>query len=80
MRVLEAEAHTGGRIRTERRPGLRLEHGGIFHTRGYTSMSRLLDETGLADETVALPTGFGTGVRQGEEWRHVDYGTVSGPL
>lgn len=78
--VLEADGHTGGRIRTERRPGVRLEHGGIFHTRGYRAMARLLQETGLDQETVAVPTGFRTGLRRGGEWHHVDYGSVPGPL
>ncbi|RZT83847.1 protoporphyrinogen oxidase /UDP-galactopyranose mutase [Pseudonocardia sediminis] len=78
--VLESDGHTGGRIRTERRPGLRLEHGGIFHTRGYRAMARLLRETGLDGDTVAVPTGFHTGLRRKGEWHHVDYGSVPGPL
>ncbi|MER5671874.1 NAD(P)/FAD-dependent oxidoreductase [Pseudonocardia alni] len=78
--ALEAGSHTGGRIRTERRPGVRLEHGGIFHTHGYRAMARLLREVGLDRETVAVPTGFHTGLRRGGEWHHVDYGSVPGPL
>ncbi|MER7436551.1 MULTISPECIES: NAD(P)/FAD-dependent oxidoreductase [Pseudonocardia] len=78
--VLEAESHTGGRIRTERRPGLRLEHGGIFHTHGYRAMAQLLREVGLDGETVAIPTGFHTALRRGGTWHHVDYGSVPGPL
>jgi monoamine oxidase len=78
--VLEREGHVGGRIQTERRPGVYLEHGGIFHTRGYPVMRRLLAEVGLADEVVATEGGFNAAVRDGAGWQHVDYGSLTGPL
>jgi protoporphyrinogen oxidase len=43
-------------------------------------MRRLLEEVGLGDDAVPTPTGFHAGVRCGNEWRHVDYGSVTGPL
>ena len=78
--VLERDGHVGGRIRTEHRPGVLLEHGGIFHTHGYTSMRRLLAETRLAEATRATETGFHAGVLRDEVWRHVDLGSATGPL
>ncbi|WP_028937711.1 NAD(P)/FAD-dependent oxidoreductase [Pseudonocardia spinosispora] len=78
--ILERDAHVGGRIQTERRPGVYLEHGGIFHTHGYRAMLGLLDEVGLADDVVATETGFGCAVRHHGGWEHVDYGSLTGPL
>lgn len=78
--VLERDDHTGGRIRTEHRPGALLEHGGIFHTQGYTSLRRMLVETGLADAVRATDTGFHAGVLRDGVWRHADLGSVAGPL
>jgi monoamine oxidase len=78
--VVERDAHTGGRIRTERRPDVYLEHGGIFHTEGYTAMRRLLAEVGLADEVVAVPSGFYAAVRHAGTWKHLDYGSLLGPV
>ncbi len=78
--VLERDRHTGGRVQTERHDGAYLEHGGIFHTAGYTEMRRLIAEVGLSGDTVATPTGFHAGVRTGNTWRHVDYGSLTGPL
>lgn len=81
-RVLERDAHSGGRIRTERggiEPDDYYEHGGIFHTAGYPALRRLLADLGLSDEIVALPTGFHAGVRSGGGWEHVDYGSLLGP-
>jgi protoporphyrinogen oxidase len=83
VRVLERDAHSGGRIQTERAgPGDQgdyYEHGGIFHTAGYRALRGLLAELGMADDVVALPTGFHAGVRSGGGWEHVDYGTLAGP-
>jgi protoporphyrinogen/coproporphyrinogen III oxidase len=76
--VLERDEHTGGRIRSEHRPGVLLEHGGIFHTDGYTSMRRMLAEHGLASTPTA--TGFHAGVLRDGVLRHVDLGSVTGPL
>ncbi|GAA5153342.1 NAD(P)/FAD-dependent oxidoreductase [Pseudonocardia eucalypti] len=78
--VLERDGHVGGRIRTDRRPGFYLEHGGIFHTHQYRQMRRLLGELGLADDVVATGGGFHAGVRHGGGWEHVDYGSLAGPL
>jgi monoamine oxidase len=78
--VVERAEHTGGRVQTEHHHGAYLEHGGIFHTRGYAAMRRLLAEVGLAEDSIATPTGFHAGVRSGDTWRHVDYGSLTGPL
>ena len=78
--VLERDDHIGGRIRTERRDGLYLEHGGIFHTHGYRAMRRLLAEVGLAEDVVATEGGFHAAVRQDGGWRHIDYGSLTGPI
>src|SRR5436305_12960755 len=67
--VLEREAHTGGRIQTERFDDGFLEHGGIFHTEGYTAMRRLLAEVGLADQANAVPSGFYAAVRHDGAWQ-----------
>ncbi|MGQ0623844.1 MAG: FAD-dependent oxidoreductase [Sporichthyaceae bacterium] len=80
VQVLEAGEHTGGRIRTERSMGEYREHGGIFHTEGYQAFRALLSELDLATDVVALPTGFHAGVRCGDHWEHVDYGTLLGPV
>lgn len=83
VRVLERDGHSGGRIQTERAgtadQGDYYEHGGIFHTAGYRALRGLLAELGLAEEVVALPTGFHAAVRSAGEWKHVDYGTLIGP-
>lgn len=83
VQVLEREDHSGGRILTERADtsdeGDYYEHGGIFHTAGYPALRALLGELGLDEDVVALPTGFHAGVRSGEGWEHVDYGTLLGP-
>lgn len=82
--VLERDAHSGGRIRTERGgPGGAddyYEHGGIFHTAGYPALRGLLTELGLADDLISVPTAFSAGVRTGDGWEHVDYGSLFGPL
>jgi protoporphyrinogen oxidase len=78
--VLERDAHTGGRIQTERFDHGYLEHGGIFHTAGYAAMRRLLAEVGLADDAVAVPSGFYAAVRHEGAWKHLDYGSLLGPL
>jgi len=78
--VLERDAHTGGRIQTERRPDGYLEHGGIFHTEGYAAMRRLLAEVGLADDVTAVASGFYAAVRHAGQWQHLDYGSLLGPL
>lgn len=78
--VVERDGHAGGRILTEHRPGVRLEHGGIFHTEGYPAMRRILAEVGLADDVVATPAGFYSAVRHAGEWCHLDYGSLTGPL
>jgi len=78
--VLERDAHTGGRIRTERHEYGYLEHGGIFHTQGYAAMRRLLAEVGLADDVIAVPSGFYAAVRHHGTWQHLDYGSLLGPL
>lgn len=78
--VLERAAHTGGRIQTERFDHGYLEHGGIFHTEGYVATRRILAEVGLADDVVAVPSGFYAAVRQAGEWKHLDYGSLLGPL
>jgi oxygen-dependent protoporphyrinogen oxidase len=75
--VIERGDHVGGRIQTERKPGVYLEHGGIFHTHGYTAMRRLLDELGLADEVIATEGGFYSAVRHEGGWEHVDYGSLT---
>lgn len=82
--VVERDDHVGGRIQTEHKPGMYLEHGGIFHTHGYTAMRRLLDELGLADKVIATAGGFYSAVRHTDGdiggWQHVDYGSLTGPL
>lgn len=78
--VIERDDHVGGRIQTEQKPGMYLEHGGIFHTHGYPALRRLLDETGLADKVRATPGGFYSAVRHDGTWQHVDYGSLTGPL
>lgn len=84
VRVLEKAAHAGGRIQTERVGSSDqadyYEHGGIFHTAGYRAFRALLAELGLGDEVVALPTGFHAAVRADGQWRHVDYGSLVGPV
>jgi monoamine oxidase len=64
--VVERDDHVGGRIQTEHKPGMYLEHGGIFHTHGYTAMRRLLDELGLADKVIATAGGFRSAVRHSD--------------
>ncbi|MCD2193776.1 FAD-dependent oxidoreductase [Actinomycetospora endophytica] len=78
--VLERDDHSGGRIRSEHRPGVLLEHGGIFHTHAYTSMRRLLAEHGLAEAARPTATGFHAGVLRDGVFRHADLGSVTGPL
>jgi len=78
--VLERDAHTGGRIQTERFDYGYLEHGGIFHTKGYAAMRRLLAEVGLSDDVVTVPSGFYAAVRHAGTWQHLDYGSLLGPL
>ncbi|HEY3605488.1 MAG TPA: NAD(P)/FAD-dependent oxidoreductase [Sporichthyaceae bacterium] len=78
--VLERDARTGGRIQTERHDDGYLEHGGIFHTEGYAAMRRLLAEVGLADDVVAVPSGFYAAVRHDGAWKYLDYGSLLGPL
>ncbi len=79
VRVLERDTHSGGRIQTERDGPDHYEHGGIFHTAGYRALRGLLAELGMADDVVALPTGFHAGVRSGGGWEHVNYGSLVGP-
>jgi phytoene dehydrogenase-like protein len=43
--VLESADHVGGRIQTEHKPGMYLEHGGIFHTHGYRHLRPRADST-----------------------------------
>jgi monoamine oxidase len=78
--VFESADHVGGRIQTERKPGVYLEHGGIFHTEGYRNLRRLFEEFGLTERVVATPGGFHSAVRHNGTWRHVDYGTRTGSL
>lgn len=78
--VLERDDHTGGRIRTERFPGVYLEHGGIFHTAGYPALRTIMGEVGLADDAVATAGGFYTAVLHEGTWKHLDYGSLTGPL
>jgi protoporphyrinogen/coproporphyrinogen III oxidase len=80
VRVLESAEHVGGRIQTEHKPGVYLEHGGIFHTHGYRAFRELLAELGLAERVVATEGGFHAAVRAGGRWEHVDYGTRTGLL
>jgi len=77
--VLELDDHIGGRIHTERKPGVYLEHGGIFHTHGYQATRQLLADTGLADDIVATPGGFFSAVLHDGTWKHVDFGSLLGP-
>jgi monoamine oxidase len=78
--VVEPEKHSGGRVHTERHPGAYLEHGGIFHTRGYRSMRRILAEVGLDGDVRAVPTGFHGALRYRGAWQHADFGSLTGPL
>jgi monoamine oxidase len=39
-----------------------------------------MTEVGVADKVVALPTGFNAAVRSGGRWKHVDYGSLLGPV
>ena len=78
--VLERDEHLGGRIRSEHRPGTLLEHGGIFHTHGYTSMRRMLAEHGLSEAVRATETGFHAAVLRDGVARHADLGSATGPL
>jgi monoamine oxidase len=78
--LVERHQHVGGRIQTERKPGVHLEHGGIFHTHRYPATRRLIAEMGLADEVVVTEGGFHSAVRQRGGWKHVDYGSLAGPL
>ncbi|HEY1967749.1 MAG TPA: NAD(P)/FAD-dependent oxidoreductase [Pseudonocardia sp.] len=78
--VIESSDHVGGRIHTERKPGVYLEHGGIFHTHGYRALRKLFDEFGLADDAVDTPGGFYAAVRHRGSWKHLDYGSLTGPL
>ncbi|WP_344607425.1 FAD-dependent oxidoreductase [Sporichthya brevicatena] len=80
VRLLERESYSGGRIRTEREGSDHYEHGGIFHTAGYRAFRALLGELGLAGDVVALPTAFSACVRVAEQWEHVDYGSLWGPV
>lgn len=78
--VLERDSRPGGRVFTDRRPGVLLEHGGIFHTEGYPALRALLDEVGLGGQVTAPPGGFRTAVRVGDDWAPVDLGSLTGPL
>lgn len=78
--ILERDDHIGGRIHTERKPGVYLEHGGIFHTHGYRATRQLLADTGLADNVVATPGGFYSAVLHDGTWKHVDFGSLLGPM
>lgn len=78
--VLEAGSRPGGRIHTERRDGVYLENGGIFHTEGYPQLRKLYAQTGLADRVRAVPTGFHSAVKTAAGWKHCDYGSLSGPF
>ena len=78
--VVERDDHVGGRIQTEHKPGMYLEHGGIFHTHGYTAMRGLLGELGLAEKVVATAGGFYSAVRHDDGWEYVDFGSLTGPL
>ncbi|HEX4246707.1 MAG TPA: NAD(P)/FAD-dependent oxidoreductase [Pseudonocardia sp.] len=78
--VLERDDHVGGRIHTERKPGVYLEHGGIFHTHGYRATRRLLAETGLTENVSATPGGFHSAVLHNGTWKHLDYGSLLGPV
>ena len=78
--VVERDDHIGGRIHTERKPGVYMEHGGIFHTHGYRATRQLLADTGLADNVVATPGGFYSAVRHDGAWKHLDYGSLAGPV
>src|SRR5437764_1143274 len=78
--VLESADHVGGRIQTERKPGVYLEHGGIFHTQGYRATRGLLDELGLASDTRATASGFYCAVRHEGGWKHVDFGSLTSPM
>lgn len=79
VRVLEAGARSGGRIRTEPIADGYLEHGGIFHTQQYHAFRRLVAELGLADRVSTVPTGFHSRVLTPRGWKHVDYGSLLGP-
>lgn len=82
--VLEQNAWTGGRIRTERRPGevagAYLQHGGIFHTDQYPRLCALIEELGLGARVQKQPSAFNANVLQRGQWRHVDYGSLLAPI
>lgn len=77
--VLEAADRPGGRIHTERTSYGYLENGGIFHTRQYHALRALLAELELDDLATAVPTGFHARVLTGRGWKHVNYGSLTGP-
>ncbi|MCX6398498.1 MAG: NAD(P)/FAD-dependent oxidoreductase [Propionibacteriales bacterium] len=80
VRVVEAAARPGGRVHTDREEGIYFENGGIFHTQGYPAFRALLARIGLADRITAVPTGFNSAVMTPGGWRHVDYGSITGPV
>lgn len=77
--VLEAADRPGGRIHTESVPYGYLENGGIFHTEQYHAFRALVAEIGLADKVTTVPTGFNSRVLTDRGWKHVDYGSLTGP-
>ena len=78
--VLEADAVPGGRVRTERWEGCKLELGGVYMTDGYDELVRLARERGLGDELEPLPNAFRTAILRDGEWSYANYAHTPNPF